>query len=108
MLRTLDLPPDEAGGQLDNEPKDRRMGEMKGGMNRHSDEVGMAPVDYEAARELSVIGLEAQKQKPYEKQKSHEEECRNQGLGKSRGLQQSSLRSVVERLYDRSHPDWHK
>ncbi|CCF49916.1 related to IDP2-isocitrate dehydrogenase [Ustilago hordei] len=53
--------------------------------------------DEARVNEFSVIGLEAQKQKTYEKRKPHEEECRNRGLGRSRVLQQSSSRSVVER-----------
>ncbi|SPC63590.1 uncharacterized protein UHOD_11297 [Ustilago sp. UG-2017b] len=37
--------------------------------------------------------------------KSYEEWCRNRRIGQNEGLQQSSSRSVVERLYDRSRPN---
>ncbi|SPC68022.1 uncharacterized protein UHOD_12210 [Ustilago sp. UG-2017b] len=36
---------------------------------------------------------------------SYEEWRRNCRIGQNEGLQQSSSRSVVERLYDRSHPN---
>lgn len=43
-----------------------------------------------------------------EEPKSYEEECRNHRIGQNEGLQQSLLRFVVERLYDRFHPNWYK
>ena len=55
--------------------------------------------------DASVIGLDAQKQ---EEPKSYEEEHRNRRIGQNEGLQQSSLGSVVERLYDRSQPNRHE
>ncbi|SAM80015.1 related to retrotransposon protein [Ustilago bromivora] len=43
-----------------------------------------------------------------EEPKSYEEEHRNRRIGQNEGLWQSSSRSVVERLYDRFHPNQYK
>ena len=43
-----------------------------------------------------------------EEQQPYEEEHRNCRIGQSKGLQQSSLRSVVEVLYNRFHPNQYK
>ncbi|CCF47965.1 hypothetical protein NDA11_004286 [Ustilago hordei] len=52
--------PDEAGGQPDDEARDRRMGEMKGGANYNLDEVGGAPVDNETNKDCPSTGSEGQ------------------------------------------------